>query len=57
MSVLVPSGEHRLTISYWPSRFTDGLVIGLAGLVTLIGWASWTVARALVPRRRRQGAH
>lgn len=57
MSVLVPPGEHRLTISYWPSRFTDGLVIGLAGLVTLIGWASWTVARALVPRRRRQGAH
>jgi hypothetical protein len=48
----VPAGRHVLELHYWPSTFTDGLVV--AGAVVVVGVLS--IGTGVVLGRRRRGA-
>ncbi len=47
----VPGGRHVVTLNYWPSRFTAGIVLA-AGALAALGGAGLI---GTVRRRRRQG--
>jgi uncharacterized membrane protein YfhO len=45
----IPPGRHVIELSYWPKRFTDGIVVAALGVIGL-------VTTGLVARRRMVGA-
>lgn len=56
MAVTVPPGTSTVTVTYWPRRFTYGLVLGALGVVALAIWCLLGLFR-LGLFRRRGGAH
>jgi hypothetical protein len=45
----IPPGRHVIELSYWPKRFTDGIVVAALGVIGL-------VTTGLVARRRMVGS-
>ncbi len=45
MAVTVPRGVSTVTITYWPGRFTDGLVIAAIAMVVLALWCAFPLVR------------
>ncbi len=52
MQTLIPPGRHIVTVTYWPTTFTAGLVLAALGVVGLGGGAVVAVTR----RRRHRGS-
>jgi len=50
LQAVVPAGRHVVTVSYWPPRFTLGLVLAAIGVVAAIGAALWSRRRRRTPR-------
>jgi hypothetical protein len=53
LSVEVPAGTRTVTLTYWPRRFTEGIIVAVLALAILIGWA---VAYPVGSRWRRKRA-
>ena len=51
MSVAIPPGSHEVRISYWPMRFTEGLVLAAIAVLIVISACAVAIYRRTRPPR------
>ena len=51
MSVAIPPGSHEVRVSYWPTRFTEGLVLAAIAVLIVIAACAVSIHRRTRPHR------